>query len=235
MLQSPGTRPRACYLHLRRSDENLQNTPTSPAVMSLVEGNPQSTSKKTKKFKTKASETGDVPKKRKLDEVGLDEEVDEEAKQRAERKERKKLRKIARLAKQEASAPSSESPVIGQDALGPSEEKNKKKKFPDIAVDDPPSSSTTAVGTPSNGSSSPADISSYLKKHSITIHGDITPILNFSQLPVSPELLESLKAFKEPTPIQACAWPALLLGHDVVGIAETGRSGYSLSLLKSSH
>jgi ATP-dependent RNA helicase DBP3 len=37
-----------------------------------------------------------------------------------------------------------------------------------------------------------------------------------------------LASFTDPTPIQACSWPPLFQGKDVVGIAETG-SGKTLS------
>lgn len=49
------------------------------------------------------------------------------------------------------------------------------------------------------------------------------PILNFSYLPVSdPAQRTPFKNFKAPTPIQAAAWPYLLAGRDVIGVAETG-------------
>ncbi|KAG8789669.1 RNA-dependent ATPase [Serendipita sp. 397] len=71
-------------------------------------------------------------------------------------------------------------------------------------------------------------IEEYLKKNTVTIHGDATPILSFSQLVISDNLKQCLANFKEPTPIQACSWPPLLAGKDVVGIAETG-SGKTLA------
>jgi len=63
----------------------------------------------------------------------------------------------------------------------------------------------------------------YLSENSITIHGDVVPVLDFDQLDIQPPLREVLNKFSKPTPIQACAWPALLEGKDVIGIAETGR------------
>jgi ATP-dependent RNA helicase DBP3 len=72
-------------------------------------------------------------------------------------------------------------------------------------------------------STSPPDIQDYLARNSIAIHGDVTPILSFSSLDVPDQLRQCLLTFKEPTPIQACTWPPLLAGQDVVGIAETGR------------
>lgn len=63
----------------------------------------------------------------------------------------------------------------------------------------------------------------YLSENAITIHGDVVPVLDFDQLDIQPPLREVLSKFAKPTPIQACAWPALLEGKDVIGIAETGR------------
>jgi ATP-dependent RNA helicase DBP3 len=49
------------------------------------------------------------------------------------------------------------------------------------------------------------------------------PIIKFSYLPFNSSIQQThFKAFKTPTPIQAAAWPFLLAGRDVIGIAETG-------------
>lgn len=60
---------------------------------------------------------------------------------------------------------------------------------------------------------------------SATVPDNLRPIMSFSSLlPRIPQLLHgAVTAFKKPTPIQACTWPAVLEGRDVVGIAETGR------------
>lgn len=67
------------------------------------------------------------------------------------------------------------------------------------------------------------EVENYLSENSITIHGHVVPVLDFDQLDIQPTLREVLNKFSKPTPIQACAWPALLEGKDVIGIAETGR------------
>ena len=95
----------------------------------------------------------------------------------------------------------------------------------------PPSKSQVSP-TPSSSSvtASPAEIDTYLKKHSITIQdlSSSSPqaILDFTTLysRIPTVIHETFKTFKEPTPIQACSWPPALDGRDVVGIAETGRS-----------
>lgn len=76
---------------------------------------------------------------------------------------------------------------------------------------------------------SKAECDDYLKFNSITIHesddsaSPILPIIKFNQLLVPNNLKKILEGFDKPTPIQACSWPALLAGSDVIGIAETGR------------
>lgn len=76
------------------------------------------------------------------------------------------------------------------------------------------------------------ELSKYLSEEGInidcgsaTIPNNLRPILSFSSLlPRIPQPLHgAVTAFKRPTPIQACTWPAVLEGRDVVGIAETGR------------
>jgi ATP-dependent RNA helicase DBP3 len=81
---------------------------------------------------------------------------------------------------------------------------------------------------------SPAEAGAYLKAHDITVHlpssytSPPLPITTFDALPIPDLLRRAFSAFKEPTPIQACAWPPALSGKDVVGIAETG-SGKTLA------
>jgi ATP-dependent RNA helicase DBP3 len=53
----------------------------------------------------------------------------------------------------------------------------------------------------------------------------LRPIIKFSYLPATatdPGNLAPFQKFKAPTPIQAAAWPFLLAGRDVIGVAETG-------------
>lgn len=76
---------------------------------------------------------------------------------------------------------------------------------------------------------SETDIQNFIESNCITIHeskdseNSISPIMDFQQLRVPSCLLAILSNFDKPTPIQACSWPALLNGSDVIGIAETGR------------
>ena len=67
----------------------------------------------------------------------------------------------------------------------------------------------------------------FLATHAVTVSHPYQPMLSFAGLPISGKLSPAFKDFKEPSPIQACSWPPLFDGKDVVGIAETG-SGKTL-------
>ncbi|KZO92051.1 DEAD-domain-containing protein [Calocera viscosa TUFC12733] len=127
-----------------------------------------------------------------------------------------------------------EVPAAAAAAADDSEERPKKKRKKDRSLTGlvtPASGSTTLASTPapapSSTTSSAADLA-YLSKHHITLSHPLPPLLSLPSLPIAPPLLAALAHFSEPTPIQACAWPALLAGRDVVGIAETG-SGKTLA------
>ncbi|KAK5083522.1 RNA-dependent ATPase [Lithohypha guttulata] len=133
------------------------------------------------------------------------------------------------------------------------EKKRQKKdrkealKYEDIT---PESTDITAESTPAPGEQdeengkykqSPAltglpqaDVDNYLKAENVQITDpqstSLRPILQFSHLPAEITTLFSsfLSQFEKPSSIQSSAWPFLLSGRDVVGIAETG-SGKTLA------
>ncbi|KAL8930473.1 MAG: hypothetical protein Q9208_000657 [Pyrenodesmia sp. 3 TL-2023] len=77
-----------------------------------------------------------------------------------------------------------------------------------------------------------SEISSFLSSQFIAIEDPtstkpLRPITKFSYLP-KPSQSPAFAAFKAPTAIQAAAWPFLLSGRDVIGVAETG-SGKTLA------
>ncbi|KAI4131866.1 MAG: hypothetical protein LQ341_006332 [Variospora aurantia] len=79
---------------------------------------------------------------------------------------------------------------------------------------------------------SDTEINSFLSSNFIAIKDPssatpLRPIIKFSYLPKSSQS-PAFSAFKAPTAIQAAAWPFLLSGRDVIGIAETG-SGKTLA------
>jgi ATP-dependent RNA helicase DBP3 len=73
-------------------------------------------------------------------------------------------------------------------------------------------------------------IDEFYKKHTIEVTGDLKlrPILEFRYAGLPDNMLEVVKNFKNPTPIQAATWPITLSGRDIIGIAETG-SGKTLA------
>lgn len=78
-------------------------------------------------------------------------------------------------------------------------------------------------------------IEAFLSSNFITIDDPsetsptLRPITEFAYLPISDHSQRApFKNFSSPTPIQAAAWPFLLSGRDVVGVAETG-SGKTLA------
>lgn len=79
-----------------------------------------------------------------------------------------------------------------------------------------------------------SEIDDFLSANFITISDptsstNLRPITKFSHLPSHTTTSASpFAAFKTPTPIQSAAWPFLLSGRDVIGVAETG-SGKTLA------
>jgi len=73
-------------------------------------------------------------------------------------------------------------------------------------------------------------------KHSMTVTpGAPDPIVNFSTAGagiIDAQVMQEIQraGFDAPTPIQAQAWPAAVMGRDVVGVAKTG-SGKTLAFL----
>lgn len=80
-----------------------------------------------------------------------------------------------------------------------------------------------------------SDIDTFLLTHFITVTDPLLsapifrPIMEFSYLPITDKAQRApFASFTSPTPIQAAAWPALLAGRDMIGVAETG-SGKTLA------
>ena len=76
------------------------------------------------------------------------------------------------------------------------------------------------------------EIDTFLENNAIAINDPscttpLRPITQFSHLPSTSDAAP-FAAFSTPTPIQSAAWPFLLKGRDVIGVAETG-SGKTLA------
>ncbi|KAG8852043.1 RNA-dependent ATPase [Tulasnella sp. 330] len=167
-----------------------------------------------------------------------------ELKRKAEKKERKRLKALAKEAAQQVSEEDGLEETVAVAAMNepPKKKSKKSRKEKNVEVDptQEASSSTataTAVASPTSTTvnPTPSETAAFLAEHSITIEGDVTPLTSFDQLDISPALSTFLNQFKAPTPIQACAWPALLAGQDVVGIAETGSGKTMAFALPATH
>ena len=110
-----------------------------------------------------------------------------------------------------------------------------------VTVDETPVSAADArilgsvyVEHPSITATPQEQIDEYLAEHFITItdsssHPKYRPTTKFAHLPLTDGAHRTIFAqFKDPTPIQAAAWPYAMAGRDVIGIAETG-SGKTLA------
>lgn len=111
--------------------------------------------------------------------------------------------------------------------------KKEKRKYDRVSVSDAAPAPAPVSPKKSRVETSAAEAKDYLRTHSVSVHlppdvSALFPITSFDALPIPNFLLGAFAAFKEPTPIQACAWPVALSGKDVIGIAETG-SGKTLA------
>ncbi|KAK9383099.1 P-loop containing nucleoside triphosphate hydrolase protein [Kockiozyma suomiensis] len=137
---------------------------------------------------------------------------------KTERKDKKDKRE--KKDKKEATESTSE-PVGG-------EKKSKKDKKRDAeSLDEPAFKKSKTVATPAvKNTASDSAVDSFLKESDITITDPLNenhkPVLSFSDIVLDSRVLKFLTKYPKPTPIQSAAWPALLAGRDVIGVAETG-------------
>jgi len=167
----------------------------------------------------------------KIEEAKVDDE--EKSRIKAERKAAKKEKKKKEKAEKAGEAPVAE-PDVKQPQIESTEDvaeakKDKKKKNKEV-----PTTQQTPGGVDSAYTENPeltalprAELDKFLADNFITITDpkstSLRPITKFSYLPVTDDSqLKPFKNFKAPTPIQAAAWPFLLAGRDVIGVAETG-------------
>ncbi|EIN13333.1 DEAD-domain-containing protein [Punctularia strigosozonata HHB-11173 SS5] len=141
------------------------------------------------------------------------------------KKEKKKKEKKSKKSEaNDGPTPSTSTLPAPDDDQPPTSAEKKPKKDKKLKKDASiPSAAPTVSSVPSE-----AEIAAFRTKHAVTVHGSVTPVLSFDQCAIPDDLRTALDGFKEPTPIQAYAWPPALEGRDVVGIAETG-SGKTLA------
>ncbi|EZG48272.1 DEAD-box RNA helicase [Gregarina niphandrodes] len=87
--------------------------------------------------------------------------------------------------------------------------------------------------SPATEALTPDQVDSFRREHEMRVVGaEVKPVLGFEDAGFPEEYNDRLyrAGFKQPSPIQSQAWPILLSGHDMIGIAETG-SGKTLAFL----
>mmetsp|Transcript_19033 Transcript_19033/g.46742 ORF Transcript_19033/g.46742 Transcript_19033/m.46742 type:complete len:552 (+) Transcript_19033:167-1822(+) len=150
----------------------------------------------------------------------------------------RKAKKALQAAKESAAAP----PAADQKSAG----KKKRKLDPEGGGKSktPKSKKAKAIPTEkrkkmakkagksaeSASKTSDADIKEFREEHKVTVKNcseTHRPFLRFDDLNYPDRYLSCVKGFKRPTPIQAEAWPLVMAGKDVIGIAATG-SGKTL-------
>ena len=212
-----------------KKDKKSKKSAAAGDVTPVVESAEGSTSKKDKK---------DKKRKRAEGESEAATTVIEGAEPVAGGEEKKKKKKKQKVEEDGAAATTTvDSMEVDEPKKSKKDKKEKKDKRKAVssAVDEndvPGVGTSSSSVTPSNltaALASESDSKAYLEKHNITLTPSIYNILlSFSTLPINPALRPYLASFTDPTPIQACSWPPLFQGKDVVGIAETG-SGKTLA------
>jgi ATP-dependent RNA helicase DBP3 len=176
----------------------------------------------------------------------------EEARRKREKKERKTAKGLKREQAAGAvaedtpvsagepipAAPATSAPTVAtetsatqssKDKKNKEGKKSKKSKKSKPNADSAPTISTTGTSSVPQPAIFTSSHTAFLTENNITLNPHLyPPHLLISTLAVQASILSFLSQFKSPTPIQACSWPPLLAGRDVVGIAETG-SGKTLA------
>eukprot|EP00455_Lapot_gusevi_P054709 TRINITY_DN881_c0_g1_i3.p1 TRINITY_DN881_c0_g1~~TRINITY_DN881_c0_g1_i3.p1 ORF type:complete len:564 (+),score=212.82 TRINITY_DN881_c0_g1_i3:106-1797(+) len=122
----------------------------------------------------------------------------------------------------------------------PAEKKKKKNKKPVEEADETEEAKECGIQknfyapAASLANFSRDEVEAFRQKHSMTVSGkdsdfpNFKPARTFAESGLPENVLGCCSNFQAPTPIQAQAWPIILSGRDVVGIAETG-SGKTLA------
>jgi len=216
-LSKEEKRERRKRKHEAESEQQSSNAAEDPMD---VDGPAESSQSKTEKKK-----------KRKRDVETVQAEPSTESSEKERNKKKKKRQTESSEEVSQVPTPADPSDLHSETVPPtPSASKKEKKEKKNKKVSQPEPSSSVIDPVASRSTPSADAAAAFLAKHSITIHSDtpVVPIVSFAQLDIPAKLKSAFDGFKEPTPIQACAWPPALAGQDVVGIAETG-SGKTLA------
>jgi ATP-dependent RNA helicase DBP3 len=175
-------------------------------------------------------------KKSRSDETNEPETREEKAARKAAKKLRKEEKRAKKALKEDGSANGVEFDGTEQSEPAKRDKKDKKKKEKKTKSTSEENGDTLAKETAKIelSTTSDGDIEAYMAQKEMKIVDPLSSkthslITQFSQLPNGGEAYSTfLKAFKEPTPIQAATWPFLFANRDAIGVAETG-SGKTLA------
>ncbi|GAA5960220.1 hypothetical protein JCM3765_002507 [Sporobolomyces pararoseus] len=191
--------------------------------------------KKAKKLAEKEQSTTTTPAETPAASTEGSEETEEERKKR-EKKEKKAAKKDKKRQREEENSTSGSAETKEeQKEEEPKQKKSKKDKKKDSTqstAESTPVASTSTAGSnstaTSNGSvASAEECAAFLKENNIThtpeeAAAEYPPVLSFASLPLNAGVRKGLSGYTKPTPIQSAAFPVMLGGRDVIGIAETG-------------
>ncbi|GAA5939497.1 RNA-dependent ATPase DBP3 [Sporobolomyces koalae] len=155
------------------------------------------------------------------------EETEEERKKR-EKKEKKAAKKDKKRSREdEATATETAPAAAAAQADEPSKKKSKKDKAPAVEQPAAPVASTSSTATTTGTAASADECAAFLKENNIThtpesAATEYPPVLSFASLPLNAGVRKGLSAYSKPTPIQSAAFPVMLGGRDMIGVAETG-------------
>lgn len=173
-----------------------------------------------------------------LNQDHVDQKALEKAAMKAERKAERKAEK-ARLRKQMKLERASDTDTANTSIFASKVTSTATSKGQSSATSPEPMPPATSdskyVEDPALTAVSQAQIDSFLASKFITVNDPLPsalkyrPITDFSYLPITDKAQRTpFASFTSPTPIQAAAWPSLLAGRDMIGVAETG-SGKTLA------
>ncbi|CAL3967239.1 unnamed protein product [Diplocarpon coronariae] len=196
---------------------------TTEAVTSASDVDAEKAAKKEKKRLKKLKKLAEaepvetvVDSKEAREDPKVVDEVDEKTAKKAEKAKAKALKKAMKGRLEDATEFYASAPEI----------KLKSKTSAPIVIGCSDSGYTEAAGLTALPQ---AEVDKFLKDNFISITDPLPtftklrPLTTFDFLPISdPAQRAPFKNFKAPTPIQAAAWPFLLSGRDVIGVAETG-------------
>lgn len=163
--------------------------------------------------KRKAESLGDVEKKVKKDKKDKKEKSEKKSKkEKSEKKEKKD--KSEKKEKKEKSEK--------KDKKDKKEKKEKEQTTSEVSE----FTNDTYTEAPALTGVAQSEIDQFLSTNEVTVedpnNSGLRPLLSFEHVKLHPTIQSVVAKFPKPTPIQAVAWPYLLSGNDVIGVAETG-------------